>query len=68
LENIPSLAGQPAFFILNQLFLMREGVRKVEAMASFVKELKDDDLNALSEHYSKLPAKPSQAGSPSIRR
>ena len=33
LEKIPSLAGQPAFFILNQLFLMREGVRKVEAMA-----------------------------------
>src|SRR2546428_707277 len=28
--NIPSLAGQPEFFIINQLFLMREGVRKVE--------------------------------------
>lgn len=59
LEKIPSLAGQPAFFILNQLFLMREGVRKVEAMTGVVKDLKDDDLNALAEHYSKLPAKPS---------
>jgi cytochrome c553 len=57
LEKIPSLAGQPAFFILNQLFLMREGVRKVEAMAPIVKDLKDDDLQALSEHYSKLPAR-----------
>jgi cytochrome c553 len=57
LEKIPSLAGQPAFFILNQLFLMREGVRKVEAMALVVKDLKDEDLQALSEHFAKLPAK-----------
>jgi cytochrome c553 len=57
LPNIPSLAGQPAFFILNQLFLMREGVRKVEAMAPFVKDLKDSDLDALSAYYAKLPAK-----------
>ena len=57
IEKIPSLAGQPAFFILNQLFLMREGVRKVEAMAPIVKDLKDDDLDALSEHFAKLPAK-----------
>ena len=42
IEKIPSLAGQPAFFILNQLFLMREGVRKVEAMAPIVKDLKDE--------------------------
>jgi cytochrome c553 len=57
IENIPSLAGQPAFFILNQLFLMREGVRKIEAMMPFVKDLKDEDLQALSQHFSKLPPK-----------
>jgi cytochrome c553 len=57
MEKIPSLAGQPAFFILNQLFLMREGVRKVEAMAPLVKELKDEDLTTLSEHYSRLASK-----------
>jgi cytochrome c553 len=57
MEKIPSLAGQPAFFILNQLFLMREGVRKVEAMAPIVKGLKDDDLTNMSEHFAKLPAK-----------
>jgi cytochrome c553 len=50
IEKIPSFADQPAFFILNQLFLMREGVHKVEAMASIVKDLKDDDLNTLSQH------------------
>lgn len=59
LENIPSLAGQPSFFTLNALILMREGVRKVEAMAPFVKDLKDEDIQALAEHYEKLPPKPS---------
>src|SRR5581483_1564619 len=59
MENIPSLAGQPAFFVLNQLFLMREGIRKIDAMAPIVKDLKDEDLNAFGDHYSKLTAKPS---------
>jgi len=57
LENIPSLAGQPEFFVTNQLFLMREGVRKIEAMAPFVKELKDEEMQALAAHYAKLPPK-----------
>jgi len=57
MEKIPSLAGQPAFYVLNQLFLMREGVRKVEAMAAIVKDLKDQDLTDLSEHYAKLAPK-----------
>jgi cytochrome c553 len=57
MEKIPSLAGQPAFYTLNQLFLMREGVRKVEAMAPIVKDLKDSDLTDLSEHYAKLAPK-----------
>jgi cytochrome c553 len=57
MEKIPSLAGQPAFFILNQLFLMREGVRKVESMVPIVKDLKDEELTVLSEHFAKLAAK-----------
>jgi cytochrome c553 len=69
LEKIPSLAGQPAFYALNQLFLMREGVRRVEAMAPIVKDLKDDDLDALSKHYAGLPAKPSgEAIDPALAR
>jgi cytochrome c553 len=67
LENTPSLAGQPAFFILNQLFLMREGVRKVEAMAPIVKDLKDEDLDALSKHYAALPAKRSEDSIDSVQ-
>lgn len=59
IENIPSLAGQPEFFVLNQLFLMREGVRRIEPMMPLVKDLKDDDLNGLARHFSKLEPKPS---------
>src|SRR5215470_10388580 len=59
MPNIPSLAGQPEFFIINQLFLMREGVRKVEAMTALVKDLKDDDLQALAKHYAAQPPKAS---------
>jgi cytochrome c553 len=59
MENIPSLAGQPEFFVLNQLFLMREGVRKVDSMAPLVKDLKDEELAALAQHFNKLPPKSS---------
>lgn len=57
MEGIPSLAGQPEFFLLNQLFLMREGVRQVEAMEPFVKDLTDADIDALAKHFAKLEAK-----------
>ncbi|NQW11591.1 MAG: c-type cytochrome [Alphaproteobacteria bacterium] len=57
--TIPSLAGQPKFFILDQLIFIREGVRPVEAMAPFVKTLKEDEIVALAEHYAALPPKSS---------
>jgi cytochrome c553 len=59
LENIPSLAGQPVFFLVNQLFLMREGIRPIEAMRPFVKGLKDDEMEALAKHFAALTPKPS---------
>jgi cytochrome c553 len=58
-EKIPSLAGQPEFFILNQLFLMREGVRKIEAMVPYVKDLSDADMEGLAKHFAALEPKPS---------
>ena len=54
MELIPSLAGQPEFFIINQLILMREGVRPIEKMMPFVKELTDSELQALATHFNKL--------------
>ena len=44
---------------MNQLFLMREGVRRIDAMSSFVKDLRDEDLDALSKHFARLAPKPS---------
>ena len=55
--NIPSLAGQPEFFLVNQLFLFREGVRKIAGMSEVTKGLKDEDLVALAKHFTALAAK-----------
>ena len=59
IPNVPSLAGQPEFFLVNQLFLFREGVRKVPGMSELTKGLKDPDLVALAKHFSALDAKAS---------
>jgi cytochrome c553 len=59
MENTPSLAGQPALFLTNQLILLRERLRKSEVMAPFVKGLKDDEAIALAEHYARLRPEPS---------
>jgi cytochrome c553 len=59
LPNIPSLAGQPAFFLLNQLILMREGVRRVAVMAPLVAGLTDAEIEAIAAHFAGLEAKPS---------
>lgn len=56
MDLVPSLAGQPDFFLLNQLVLLREGVRKIDAMADIVKGLRDEDIQALAAHYAQLPA------------
>ena len=57
--NIPSLAGQPEFFLVNQLYLFREGIRKVPGMSELLKDLKDSDLVAMANHFAGLEAKPS---------
>lgn len=60
MEGVPSLAGQPVFFLLNQLVLMREGVRRIEVMMPFVKDLTDADIEALARHFASLEPKPSE--------
>jgi cytochrome c553 len=48
----PSLAGQPALFIENQLVLIREGVRRVSApMEAAVKGLTDREIRSLGAYY-----------------
>jgi cytochrome c553 len=58
--NTPSLAGQPEFYLTNQLFLFREGVRNVPGMSELLKGLKDDDLVALAGHFAALKPKASE--------
>lgn len=53
--EVPSLAGMPPDFTLIQLFLFRQGTRKVEIMNDLAKDMTDDDLRKFSEYFSKLP-------------
>jgi len=44
IAGTPSLAGQPAIFLENQLVLLREGMREVPQMAAAVQGLKDAEI------------------------
>jgi cytochrome c553 len=50
---IPSLAGQPAQFILIQLFLFREGRRKDAQMSPIAASLSNADMNGLAAYFAK---------------
>jgi cytochrome c553 len=62
-KEVPSLGAQPKDFVLIQLFMFREKLRKVELMNEMVKGFSDDDLRAFSEAIAKLPA-PKPAADP----
>jgi len=53
--EIPSLGGQPAPYLLIQLYLFREKQRVVEVMNEMTKTFTDDDLRAFSDQLAKLP-------------
>ena len=68
-NEVPSLAGMPAKFTLIQLYMFREGARKVEIMNDVAKSMTDDDLRRFSEYFEKLPApKGSGDANPEIAR
>jgi cytochrome c553 len=64
--EIPSLGGQPAPYLLIQLYLFREKQRAVEIMNEMTKGFTDDDLRNFSDFIAKLPAPPppADAGDP----
>jgi cytochrome c553 len=67
MEKIPSLAGQPELMLVNQLIFMREGVRPIEAMAPFVKDLKDGEIEALAKHYANaMPQRSDESIDPAL--
>jgi cytochrome c553 len=61
-SEVPSLAGMPADFTLIQLFLFRQGTRKVEIMNDLAKDMTDDDLRKFGDYFAKLaPPKGTEA-------
>jgi cytochrome c553 len=67
-SEVPSLAGMPADFTLIQLFLFRQGTRKVEIMNDLAKDMSDDDLRKFSDYFAKLtpPTASGDAADPAI--
>lgn len=57
-SETPSLGGQPAFFVVAQLFLFREGRRDNAAMTAAAKGLTNRDLTAFAERVTRLPPPP----------
>jgi cytochrome c553 len=71
--QVPSLGGQPAPYLLIQLYMFREGQRAsaskkddpmIQVMSEMTKSFTDDDLRNFSDFLAKLPAPqpPTDAG------
>lgn len=60
----PSIAAQPSFYVIAQLFLFREGRRDSKDMNEVARKLTDDDLRALGAAVSALPPAPPPKGKP----
>jgi cytochrome c553 len=60
----PSIAAQPAFFLLIELFQFRDRLRNVPAMNEAVKGLSNDELKAMADHLARLapPQPPGDGG------
>lgn len=57
-EGVPSLAGQPKKFLVDQLILIREGVRRSELMRPFLRGLDDATIIAIAEFFAANPVRP----------
>ena len=65
--EIPSLAGQPALFLSNELFQYREGDRSNEMMSPVAKPLSNADLSRLAAYFSaQTPGEPKRPADPAI--
>jgi cytochrome c553 len=64
--EVPSIGGQPAPYLLIQLYLFREKQWVVDIMNEMTKNFTDDDLRTFSNNLSKLPPPkpPADAGDP----
>jgi cytochrome c553 len=59
--DTPSLGAQPSAYVLIQLYLFREKLRRVDLMNEAVKGFTDDDLRTFADTLSRLPPPPPAA-------
>src|SRR4029077_12898952 len=52
--EVPSLGGQPAFYLMAQLVMFRERMRTIEPMTSMLQGARDADLKAMADAIAKL--------------
>ena len=62
--EVPSLGGQPEFYLTVQLVMFRERLRAVEPMTAMLKGASDRDLRAMAAFIAKLP-QPAPVAEPS---
>lgn len=58
IQDIPSLAGQPADFITIQMIVLREGLRNAPAMQPFAAGKSDQDIQDIAAYFATLPPGP----------
>jgi cytochrome c553 len=63
LENIPNLAGQNPFYLLNQIDKFGDGRRKDDFMSGLVKVLKPEERFNIAVFYASQPVPPTAASS-----
>ena len=62
IPEVPSLGGQPVFYLTIQLLMFREKLRVIEPMNQMMQGLKDDDLRSMAAYLAKLaPPKPAES-------
>ena len=61
LPDVPSLGAQTSPYVLIQLYLFREKLRRFDVMNEAVKGFTDDDLRGFADAIAKLPAPPPTA-------
>jgi len=66
--GVPSLGGQPEFYLTVQLLLFRDKLRVVELMNAVMQGFSNDDLRAMAASLAKLPPPPPAGGNADAAR
>lgn len=62
MPDVPSLGGQPAFYVMVQIYMFREGMRAIAPMSDMLKGVSDADLRAMADAIATLPPPQPLAG------